>query len=134
MLLKIYAADEIFGKICLRAIRATFFSNMRSLIRGGKGDWGWYPTEGKVQTFSLSGGFPPTVPFLIVISLSLYKGNSEEWLVCLLSWFWKEWLRLFYFKATNLQHVMLNMNKRWHILWWHSVYWRLSIIFKVRSI
>ena len=35
MLLKIYAAVKIFGKICLKAINATFFFNM-----GMKGDWG----------------------------------------------------------------------------------------------
>ena len=40
VLLKIYAEGKIFGKICLKAIRATFFSNIWSVIRGEKGDWG----------------------------------------------------------------------------------------------
>ena len=38
MSLKIYAADKVFGKICLKAIRATLFSNIWSVIMGGKGD------------------------------------------------------------------------------------------------
>ena len=45
VLLQIYAAGNIFGKICLKAIRDIFFSNMWSVIREGKEDWGWYPTE-----------------------------------------------------------------------------------------
>ena len=48
---KIYAAGKIFGKIfgkiSLKAIRDTFFPNMWSVIRGGKENWGWYPTEGE---------------------------------------------------------------------------------------
>ena len=39
VLLKIYAAGKIFGKIYLKAIRNTFFSNMWCVISGGKGDW-----------------------------------------------------------------------------------------------
>ena len=35
-LLKIYNASKIFGKICPKAIRDTFFSDMRSVIIGGK--------------------------------------------------------------------------------------------------
>ena len=38
VLLKTYTASKTFGKICLKAIRDTFFSNMWSVIRGGKGD------------------------------------------------------------------------------------------------
>ena len=34
-LLKIYHAGKIFGKICLKAIRDTFLSNMWSKIKGG---------------------------------------------------------------------------------------------------
>ena len=40
VLLKIYTASKMFGKICQKAIGDTFFSNMWSVIRGGKGDWG----------------------------------------------------------------------------------------------
>ena len=39
VLLKIYVAGKIFGKISLKAIRDTFFSNMWSVIGGGKADW-----------------------------------------------------------------------------------------------
>ena len=39
VLLKIEAAGKIFGKICLKAIRNTFFSNMWSVISRGKGGW-----------------------------------------------------------------------------------------------
>ena len=39
MLLKIYPADKIFGKVCPKVVRATLFSNMWSVIKGGKGDW-----------------------------------------------------------------------------------------------
>ena len=46
VLLKIYVAGKIFGKICLKAIRDTFFSNMWSVVGGGKGDWEWYPAKG----------------------------------------------------------------------------------------
>ena len=51
MLQKLYATDKTFGKICLKAIRETFSSNMWSVIRGGKGDWAWYPTEGESLNF-----------------------------------------------------------------------------------
>ena len=67
MLLKIYTADKIFGKICLKAIRATFFFNiyMWSVIRERKGNWGHIQQKGKVQTFSISGApplqYPPSV-------------------------------------------------------------------------
>ena len=84
MLLKVFAADKIFSKICLKAIRATFFSNMWSVIGAGKGVWGWFPTEGKVQTFSLSGEPPPPISSLSVTTWSLYNENSNEWLVCFL--------------------------------------------------
>ena len=68
VLLKIHAAGKIFGKICLKAIRATFFSNIWSVIRGEKGDWGDIQQIGKVQTFSLAGGPPLLTPSLSVTS------------------------------------------------------------------
>ena len=40
VLLKIYAARKFFCKICLKAIRDTFFPYMWSVIRGGKGNRG----------------------------------------------------------------------------------------------
>ena len=48
---KLYVAGKIFGKIYLKAIRDTFFTNMWSVIRGGKGDWGCYPTEEESSNF-----------------------------------------------------------------------------------
>ena len=68
VLLKIYAAVKIFGKICLKVIRDTFFFNMLSVIRRGKEDWGDIQQMGKVQTFSLAGGPPPPIPSLSMTS------------------------------------------------------------------
>ena len=51
LLLKIYAPVKIFGKICLKAIRDTFFSNILPVIRGEKEDWGWDPTDGESSNF-----------------------------------------------------------------------------------
>ena len=57
VLLKIYTAGKMFGKICLKAIGDTFFSNICSVIRGGKADWGWHATQGgKFKLFVLQGG------------------------------------------------------------------------------
>ena len=65
VLLKKYATDKIFGKICLKTIRDTFFSNMRSVIMGGKGNWGDIQQKGKVQTFSPVGGpLPQSLPLV----------------------------------------------------------------------
>ena len=57
LLLKIYTAGKMFGKICLKAIGDTFFSNICSVIRGGKADWGWHATQGgKFKLFVLQEG------------------------------------------------------------------------------
>ena len=68
VLLKIYARSKIFGKICLKAIRDTFFSNMWSVIRGGKGTGGDIQQTEKVQAFSLTEGPPPLILSLSVTS------------------------------------------------------------------
>ena len=65
LLLKIYAAAKIFGKICLKGIRSTFFSNMWSVIKGGtRGNLlfsgGDIQQKRKVHTFGLQGD-----PFLL---------------------------------------------------------------------
>ena len=140
VLLKICATEKIFGKICLKVIRDTFFSNMWSAISGVTGRLkvlveGDIQQKGKLQTYGLAGR-PPHTQFPPVVGhpdLPIRK-TLRRVLVCLLQWSWKERERVFTFKATNLQHVRLKMKKRSKILWWHSIYRRLSIHFKVRSI
>ena len=66
MLLKINVADKILGKICLKAIGATFFPICGPLSGEERGTGGGIQQKGKVQTFSLSGGHPPPVPSLSV--------------------------------------------------------------------
>ena len=51
VLLKKYVAVKIFVKICLKAIRDTFSSNMFVCDQGGKEDWGWYLTDGESSNF-----------------------------------------------------------------------------------
>ena len=60
VLLKIYAAGKNPGKICLKNIGDTIFSDMWSMIREGSGTEGNIQQKGKVQTFSLAGG--PSFP------------------------------------------------------------------------
>ena len=68
VLLKIYTTGRIFVKICLKAIRDTFFSNMWSVIKGGRGTEVDIQQKGKVQIFSLAGGRPPPISSLSVTS------------------------------------------------------------------
>ena len=52
VLLKLYAADNIFVKICLKAIRDTFFSNLSWEVQGGPMfRWRWYQREGENLNF-----------------------------------------------------------------------------------
>ena len=56
--LKVHTTGNIFGKIWLKAIRDTFFSNMWFVIRRWTGILnfrGWYPAEGGNWNFSLVG-------------------------------------------------------------------------------
>ena len=70
MLLKICATDKMFGKICLKIIRNTFFSNMWSAISGGtrglkvlvRGD---IQQKEKLQTYGFSGRHPNQFPSLV---------------------------------------------------------------------
>ena len=81
VLLKIYAAGKIFGKLCLKAIRNTFFSNMWSVISRGKGDWEWYPTDGESSNFYSCRGTPsPNSPPLVWhLNLSIRKVLKSAW-------------------------------------------------------
>ena len=96
VLLKIYAAGKIFAKICLQAIRDTFFSNMRFVIRGGTGGLnflvGVISNSPKFKRLGLQGDPSPNsllawsesqlkkkkIPFLSGTSLSTHKENSDE--------------------------------------------------------
>ena len=53
VLLKLYAAGNIFVKICLKAIRDTFFSNLSLWeVQGGPMfRWRWYQREGENSNF-----------------------------------------------------------------------------------
>ena len=70
VLLKICATDKIFGKICLKIIRNTFFSNMWSAISGGtrglkvlvRGD---IQQKEKLQTYRFVGRHPTQFPSLV---------------------------------------------------------------------
>ena len=39
-----------------------------------------------------------------------------------------------FLQSKKLGACKVKVRKRWHVLWWHSIFWRLSIHFKVRSI
>ena len=82
MLLKIFAAEKIFSKICLKAIRATFFSNMWSVIRGGKGVWGDIQQKGKFKHLVFQGNLLPQFPPLVwQPDLSITKILKRDWSV-----------------------------------------------------
>ena len=134
VLLKIHASDKIFDKICLKAIRDTFFSNM-SLWSGDRGNQffsaGDIRQKEKVQAF-WHAGRPPKFPPLVGY-LDLLIRKTLKWVLDPLTlMIFKGVKRVYSFRWMNLQHVCLQ--KRWQILWWHSIYWRLSIHFKVRII
>ena len=68
VLLKIYTADKVFGKICLKTIRDTFLLKCGLRLGEGKRTGGDIQQKGKVQTFSLAGGPLPPFPLLSIIS------------------------------------------------------------------
>ena len=127
-----YAANKTFGKICPKAIRATFFPLCG--LSSGQGR----VTEGNIQqkekfkrlAFQRD-SLRQFSPFAWNPDLSIRKILKSGLLTVMIL---KRVVRIFSFKATNLQRVMLDMKKRWQILWWDSVYWRLPIDFKVRNI
>ena len=55
VLMKIYAAGKIFGKIFLRVDRDTIFSNMWSVIRGGIGGLNFFVISNIREKFKLLG-------------------------------------------------------------------------------
>ena len=133
-----HASGKSFGKICLKAIRDIFFSNMWPVIRGGI----WEPNflvgvissrRGKFKLLGLQGDPPQFLPLVRHHDLPIRK-TLRRVLGLLTVITLKRVRESIFFKAANLQHVQLNMKKRGQILWWHSIYWRLSIHFKVRSI
>ena len=138
VLLKIYAIGKSFGKICLKAIRDTFLSNMWSAIRGGTRGFSFLMgvisnRRVKFKILVLKGEPPNFLPSLDIL-ISRSRKSWAGCLVCLIQWFWIESMRTICFKATNLWHVRLKMKRWWQIFWWCSIYWRLSIHFKIKSI
>ena len=134
--LKIYAAVTFEVKF---VSRGTFFPICGLWSREGQGDLifgqGDIQLKGKVKTFGFAGRPPqwdPHPPLAGHTNLPISKTLRR--VLGLLTVEILKRVRVFSFKATNLQHVSLKMRKSWQILWWHSIYWRLSIPFKVRSI
>ena len=76
-----YAANKIFGNICLKALRDTFFSNMLSVIRVGTGALNFLVgvvlnRRGKFKLLLLQGVSPNSC--FRGTSLSSHKENPEE--------------------------------------------------------
>ena len=128
--------SRIFDKICLKAIKTFFFQYV--ICDQGTGGLNFFgggdiQQKRKIQTFWLAGRLPPILP-LSGASRSPHKKNSEEgaWSAycndfeeskweCFLS---NKWI---YSKFKDKKEVT-------NSLIWHSIYWRLSIHFQVRSI
>ena len=68
VLVKIYTAVKVLGKICLKTIRDTFLLTCGLRLGEGKRTGGDIQQKGKVQTFSLVGGPPPPFSLLSIIS------------------------------------------------------------------
>ena len=94
VLLKICATEKIFGKICLKIIRGTFFSNMWSAVSGGTGGLkvlvgGDIQQKGKLQTYGIAGNKQNSNSHLFCnveeIQLRLIKPNCFTYLVLLAS-------------------------------------------------
>ena len=82
MIVKLIMYAKIFVKICLRAVRDTFFYNIWSAIRGGIGEINLLMgvmSNRKGAKFGLLGlqGDPP-IPSLSGTSWSPHKENPEE--------------------------------------------------------
>ena len=138
MKLKLCTTGKLFGKICLKAVKI-LFSSMWSAMKRGMG-WGM-KERGWTQFFG--GEWRSTEG---------WDSKSRTWMGRVLSWSSiKNILRsvlgldtviilkrlkesIFSFEATYLQHVRLQLEKRRQNLWWCSIYVRLSIHFKIRSI
>ena len=73
--LKIYATGKVFGKMCLKAIRDTFFPICGSVIRRETGPnfwWGYIQQKGKVKTFGLARKALNSLPYWDIL-LSIRK-------------------------------------------------------------
>ena len=86
VLQKIYATGKVFGKICLKTIRDTFFFSicgLQSVERHGDSKF-WsgddIQQKGKVQTYGFAGipPSPPPVPSISGTPWSPHKENPEE--------------------------------------------------------
>ena len=136
MKLKISTTSKVFDKICLKSIRNTFFQHA---VCNQGGDGVRHEGEGKDSIFRLWVTSNGRVRFKILgmsvtLSWSHIKNISRRVLglntVMILKRLGKS---RFSSKATNLQHVRLEMKKGWQNLSWCSIYVRLSIHLKIRS-
>ena len=117
--LKMHASGRFFDKICLKAIKI-FFSDTSSVIRWQVDSifwWRWYSTERESSNFLACRDTPPP-QFLFLeghpdlpITLSAYCNDFEK-----------------------SESIFFQINEVENSLIWHSIYWRLSIHFKIRSI
>ena len=132
-----------FGKICLKANGDTFCPMCGLRSRKGRSET-WRKEAGlyflEVVTSNRSGRFK-------ILGMI---GDSSSLCFCLKCWplirnslnsvigpccnDFDKGERVFSFKATNLQHVSLKIEKRCQNLWWCSICRKLSAYFKMRSI
>ena len=111
---------KMFGKICLKAFRNTFFPNMWSVIRGGKkGLTFWWKVisnrRGKFKLLGLQGELPPS-PSPLVRHPNFPIRKILRRVLGLLTMFLENVSVRISFKATNLQHVRLKIEKKRQIL------------------
>ena len=125
---------KMFGKICLKAFRNTFFSNMWSVIRGGKKGltfW-WKVISNRRGKFKLLGlqEEPPPSPSPLVGHPNFSIRKILRRVLGLLTVFGKcECAYLFQsnkFTACKVKDRKEEANS--------SIYWRLSIHLKVRKL
>ena len=137
MKLKMCTASKYFGKICLKTIRDTFFQHVvcnqrrdgvRHKRKGEDYIFWWGVKSNRRMRFKILGmskraSWSPIKNILWSVlglnTVRIFTRVRES---------------IFYFKATYLQHVRLEMEKGWQNLWWCSIYIRLSIHLKIRSI
>ena len=137
MKLKMCTTSKTFDKICLKTIRDTFFQHV---VCNQRRDGVRYKERGRnpflvgsdiqhngeVQNFGHEWEAYPDPPQKNILRSVLGLNTViilEKLRECVFS-----------FKATNLQHVRLEMKKGWQNLWWCSIYVRLFIYLKIRTI
>ena len=131
-----HASSRIFDKICLKAIKI-FFSNMWSVINEQVDSifwWGWYSTEVKSSNVLACRETPPPKKFFFLAGHpDLPKGKTlrkvlDQLTVMILKRVSENIsFQYIYSKFRDIKEVA-------NSLIWHSIYWRLSIHFKIRSI